>query len=462
MRSIIITRIIHQNHLTRGAGLVDGRPDRAADCARAVVAWDDNTHITFVWHELHSTQSYAVQKLANRLPAAIILLLLALTPIFNIGETGGRLLPGAFEQPRNFFAFQTPIWIKAIKDIGFWALMALGVARFLVAPKPPWQKWVGPALLLFAVMAALIATILDPSGVAPTQLYAGLRWALPLFLAFGLMGLLDAKDLHRIAALTSALLLLNLSAQLFQFANHLSVPAAGASSLFPRVGGFFYIPSTTGFFACVAAFWANAYLDGSRGKWLALAANIAAPVSIILAASAGAIATWLVMMFFLAFKNRWLKQRLLLLPIFAALIFFNINALSARTDILSYSAPKRLEIFVKAAQSIGPVSTHFGMGTNAGVILNRKLGSIDESVITDSFYTSAIINLGWVGGLVVLGLMAALAWLCLRTGQSAPIAFIALYALMALGTVFTEAFPMNMLFAAWLGAEIKSIKPNNQ
>jgi hypothetical protein len=399
-----------------------------------------------------------VQKLANRLPAAIILFLLALTPLFNIGETGGLLAPGAFEQPRNFFAFQTPIWIKAIKDIGFWALMALGLAANARARR--W--WVGPALLALAVMAALTATLFDPSGVTPVQLYAGLRWALPLFLAFGLMGLLDEKDLRRIAALVSLLLLLNLAAQLFQFVNRLSVPAAGASSLFPRVAGFFYIPSTAGFFACVGAFWANAHLDGPRGKWLALAANIAAPVSILLAASAGAVAAWLVMMFFLIAPNRWLKQRLLLLPIFAALIFFNINALSARTDILSYSAPKRLEIFANAAQGIGPVSAHFGMGTNAGVILNRKLGSIDESVITDSFYTSAIINLGWAGALVVLGLMAALAWLCLRSGQSAPIAFLALYLVMALGTVFTEAFPMNLLFAAWLGAEIKRIKANNQ
>lgn len=412
-----------------------------------------------------------MQKALNKLPPVIVLGLIALTPIFNIGETGGLLVPGAIPQPTNFFAFQTPIWIKAIKDIGFWVLMGLGVLANFRARR--W--WVVPTLLLLAVMAALLATIFDPSGVMPAQLYAGLRWALPLFLVFALQEVrhpnqhepknktLDKSDffttpsLKKIALLVSALLLLNLLAQVFQFANHLSVPAEGASSMFPRVAGFFYIPSTAGFFACVAAFWAGSYLNEGRAKWLGLAANVAAPVSIVLAASAGAIAAWLVMIFFLAFKNRWVKQRLILLPVFAALIFININVLSARTDILSYSAPKRLEIFAKAAQSIGPISSHFGAGTNSGVILNRKLKAIDESIIADSFYTSVIINLGWVGALVVLGLMAALAWLCLRSGQSVPLAFFALYAAMGLGTVFTEAFPMNLLFAVWLGANLKNL-----
>lgn len=409
-----------------------------------------------------------MQKALTKLPPIIVLGLIALTPLFNIGETGGFLMPGAIPQPTNFFAFQTPIWVKAIKDIGFWALMGLGILRMLSAPTLARRRWLLILAALFVVvMAALMRTLFDPSGATPAQLYAGLRWALPLFLAFGLMDALSEQDRRRIAMLVCGLLLLNLLAQLFQFANRLSVPAAGASSVYPRVAGFFYIPSTAGFFAATAAFWANAQPGGGRGKWLSLAANLAAPVSILLAASAGAIAAWLVMMFFVVFKNRWVRLRLALLPIFAALIFFNINALSARTDILSYSAPKRVEIFAKAAHTIGPVSSHFGAGTNAGVILNRRLNLIDESIITDSFYASVIINLGWLGALVVLGLMAALTWLCLRSGQSVPLAFAGLYLAMGLGTVFTEAFPMNLLFAVWLGSWLENQRParwltNNQ
>ena len=112
-----------------------------------------------------------------------------------------------------------------------------------------------------------------PTGVMPAQLYAGLRWALPLFLVFALQNfqgtnVASVSFLEKIALLLSILLLINLGLQIYQWAAHLAVPAQGDSSVFPRVAGFFYIPSTAGYFACVAAFWARAHLTNGRAKWL--------------------------------------------------------------------------------------------------------------------------------------------------------------------------------------------------
>lgn len=409
---------------------------------------------------------------AARAVQVTALVLIALTPLFNVGEVGPSLAPALFGPPAgsagSAFPQGTPFFIKAIKDIGLWLMLGVGLVllgqrRSAALGRASGHVTAVYAAVLAAVLASAALSLLDapsPAGAA-TQVYAGVRWALPVFVAYALMGGLDAPFAARAARVAAALLLANAAIQAVQIATGAGA-ITNASSVLPRASGFFAVPNTAGLFACVTAFAAHATFQRRTaiGVWLLAIASALA------AASAGAMVALLAAMYFLALGGRWLRLRLIALPVFALTIGLNIDALSGRTDVLSFSAPMRLTLLTNAAARAGPVSSEFGLGTNSGRLLTEATGVDQTARILDSFPATVIFNTGWLGALAFAVAFGALLALALRAGWRADasgtpradaVAFCAMLAAMCLSTSVTEAFPISLMLAVWLGVNVPQL-----
>lgn len=400
--------------------------------------------------------------LASRIVRTTALVLLALTPLLNIGEVGPGLLPAVFG---GAFPSGTPPWLKLAKDAGYWILLFAGLSglgRARAAALAPHARRVGLVfgLMLCAVAASAAASVLDapsPAGAA-TQLYAGARWALPIFLVYAMVGGVDERTLSRAAVIGVAVLAANVLVQAYQVASGAGA-IANASSVLPRASGLFAIPNTAGLFACAVAFVAHR----AEPRALAWCAWILAAISAAAAASAGAVIALLAGLYFLVFGGRWLRLRLVALPVFAIAVALNIDALAGRTDVLAYSAPMRLLLAADAASQSGLISSEFGLGTNAGVLITQATGVAQIPRILDSFPATLFYNTGWLGVVTVTAALGALFALLARHAArprhgAAPepdgIAFAAMLSAMCLSTSITEAFPVNVLLAMWLAARL--------
>ena len=144
----------------------------------------------------------------------IILVLLALTPIFNFREVLSFM---TVDRVRGGEYFNTPVYIKLIKDAGFTAIILLSILNMILTGK--FKRRAFFLAMMAGVFAALSALSYSKS---PLYAFAGLRWSLPILLIPCLIGVVDDRLMSKIAKTIATIFLLSFAVQIGQYAYHLS------------------------------------------------------------------------------------------------------------------------------------------------------------------------------------------------------------------------------------------------
>ncbi|HQV68728.1 MAG TPA: hypothetical protein PLJ62_06315 [Thermoflexales bacterium] len=382
-----------------------------------------------------------------------ILVLLLLTPIFNIGEVWKFTFGGLTDDAQLYIT--TPLWVKLIKDGVMVLLMAVtGVAalnKFRKSRRIRPIVYAYLPLLLVALVTAVYTYITNENARAKDFEYvipAGFRWLMPMFLGLFLVDWVDDDTMRQVALVCCVVFIFSFGLQIFQAFKGTTFYGRNPLGLAARVPGFFLMPATCGFFTCVTVFLSYFYL---RGSPLRVIVPLLAPVSIFLCASSTALVSFSVMLVLLSFGGKYLKFKLSLLPLIIILVFFNTEALTGRKDFDEVSGPTRLKHFVESAANTSFLSNQFGFGTNAAVLANREFKTDYNPSVLDSTYASVMLNMGWLGAAAHALLAALVLWLAWRTKRYDGFMFVVIYSLFGFSQTFTESFPMNFIFGVWMG-----------
>lgn len=381
----------------------------------------------------------------KRLMQVVILALLLSAPLYNAVEIGAYMRGVSIDQR----VAATPLAVKLVKDAGFALIFVLAL---IAGKNRPWRALAFAAPFALAALASILLTLAQP-GANPALVLAGLRWLIPFAVAAALVGVPDQDLIPQTAQALAAVFLLSFAMQVFQAFYIIPGWGFNAQGLAFRPPGIFTTANSAAFLAAISMWAAWFYLRGSplRGPVL-----LFAPVSVALAASGAGIVAVAAFVFLLMGGRRWLRARLIIGPVLAALILLALPSLTGRRDVLQGSLFGRAGIFEQASRGAGLVSSQFGAGTNSAVLLRSSALTPDAAAaIVDSTYTAALVNTGW-GGLAAFGLILIALWVmalrrAMRSGEMQPLTLLGIFTVMGFSTIISEAFPMSLVMAAAIG-----------
>lgn len=383
-----------------------------------------------------------------RISAAIqglVLIVIALTPIFSIYESLALIFGGIVDNSRAL----TPAYIKAIKDIIFVLLATIGFMG--IVRKNRVHKY-GLLFLLYLLLLVVIAFIYRDNLLV---FVAGLRWIFPLLLITFLIPYVTREFLAKIANILLGLFFLHFIFQIIQLFFAQGWFGRNALGLSLRNPGVFFIPSTAAFFTmCVLFFTMFHQHNRMYRRWVFWLS----PLSIILTASGTGIGVYPVVMTIYLASKRFFKFLPFVIVVLFSLVGYTIEDITGRDKVVEGSFATRVEIFLELIGQASFASQNFGYGTNTGVLLANQYGLGLNAMITDSTYTSIIANLGiptFVLTLFIVLLFSTVAWL---NKDKEKLIFITIFSLFSATTNIVEAFPMNLLFAILTAYYLKNYK----
>lgn len=375
----------------------------------------------------------------------LILILIALTPIFSIGEIIDLFLSRVKSRSEN----STPIYIKAIKDLGF--MIIIITSTLMVIRRGKYRKHLFYALLILfiTVVACIFSTILiGELKKAILVVIMGIRWLVPFLVTFFLVDIVNKTLLHRITKVLSVVFFIHLAlqgAQLIFMGGYYGLNFLGLAA---RVPGFFLIPSTAAFFTILVCFFQLYF--GNYSKRVQRIFILLTTFSVVITQSgAGFVVYFLVMALYLT-PQKFLKLSILCAPLMGIglLLLFVITSDRGGAAYVEASGGVRVEIMKKVITDTGLISTTFGVGTNAARILN-------SGELMDSQIASLVYNLGILFALFVIILFGCWLVLLYQRNNKMLYSFTAIYFLVGAASIFFEAFPMNLLFSVLLAFLIK-------
>lgn len=387
----------------------------------------------------------------------IILILVAITPVFNIGEVMA-FVSGTLKSQS---VIETTIYIKFIKDIGFFSIIFFSSLAIFK------KKKINRLFLIYIPLIILTTLLFVISYLNhPILALAGIRWILPVFLSFFLINHVNDKLMEEVGKVLFILILISLAAQVYQLFYASKWFGVNAFGLAGRVPGIFLIPNTSGFFVCLGLFFNYFFSKNYYKKILIL---VLGSFSIFLTQSGTAIAT-LLLAAFTVVAYKIIKRRNFIIflflfpPILVILLLATLSLLPTLTargeNILSISGASRWNFFIETLNNSQLIETEFGKGTNTSVVLQA------DSIITDSMYIAIIYNTGIIGSVIFLAMILIWLFYTVRSKRLDVICFTLIYSLFSATTNITEAFPMNLLLALGLAyyaplIPIGKIRKNN-
>jgi len=364
--------------------------------------------------------------------------MLALTPIYTIGEVFG-LLSGTI---KDVSVAQTPIYIKLLKDLFFFIIIFWGIflkIRHQTIPK------------IFILFIPLLFSLTITVFITKFNLllfYAGIRWFLPILAMFFLIGHISKILLIRISKTLFLLFLLNFLIQIWQFlfmVKFFGQSADSENNL--RNPGIFFMPGPCAFFIVICLFFLNYYEFSSKARRIV---NIIAPISILLTASGAGIASYIVILFFQYFPKFFLKFSVLLAPFIIPVFVGLIIIISGRGDIFEDSFMPRVKIFFDLFYEIPLFSDRFGSGTSSAYLASNFSGENLDSISTESTFATIIANLGVIPFLIFM--LFYLIWIVIvYVNNSRELwVFTIIFSSFGLTTQFMEAFPQSLIFSVMM------------
>lgn len=376
-----------------------------------------------------------------------ILMLLALTPFFNIGEICGLMLgKNVWGEP-----IFTPVYVKLMKDLGFLIILILGACNLKKLGKDEFRIFISsfiPLSLLTAILFFLSCKTSLFQGLV------GLRWISPVFLAIFLIGSVDENLMRKMAKITAVVFMISLAVQIWEQFIMTPVPASVKDlrgffnyhrSYDLRLNsGLFFMYHNAALFAC-AVFFLN-YFYAAKTK-LRILTLCLIPIHVLLSCSGTLLPTYILANYVAFIKGRIGKISMAVFIILCAGLLFALPYLVSRIGIMGNLIGGRAKPFIEFFHNAKPFSTRFGGGTNAMALYWQKFGGSDKGAVLDSTVNAVVVNMGLIG--LFLAISAYIIWLffVLRSGRPDAMVFTLIYSLFSLTIPVTEAFPGNLILA---------------
>lgn len=365
--------------------------------------------------------------------------MILLTPLYSIGE-----IIALFQGQLKIQASSaTPLFIKAIKDIGF--ILSI-VFSILICVNLSFQTS-RLKFFLLCIFIACSAIFLISLASYPYIAFAGLRWLAPVLLGATLIGISDKSWLTSIGRLMLFLFSIHFIAQvieLFWMPPYYGNQILFGMTLTGRVPGIFLIPSTSAFFVMITMVLGYFYVLDSKLKKRCLL--LLGSASIFLCQSGTGIVA-LGAFFTLIIFQKKIKIAIYLTPIILLISLIFLSTITQRVDVLEGSGGKRLSNFFKYLENGELISTSFGSGTNTGILIAHHTGLNLKAIVTDSIYIQIITNIGILPFLFFITLFVLWSVAMIQLNKIEIITFSLIYALFGMSKNITEGFPMNIIFS---------------
>jgi hypothetical protein len=283
---------------------------------------------------------------------------------------------------------------------------------------------------------------------------SGIRWLMPFILAIFLINHINKELLYDIGKVLFYLFIGHLILQIFQLffaGDHFGLYSFGLAKRNP---GIFFIPSTAASFTIMVLFFSKYYMSKKLAKKLIFLI----PISIFLTSSGTGIIIYIVFLILYHLKKIYLPLTPLVLIFTVILLMFLVDTLSGRAGLLEDSFGPRIIIFIDVFNNGSFSSNDFGYGTSTGYLIANKYGLDFDMAVTDSWYATSIVNLGLLNSFIIFLLIMVMFFYLSIYRKKEQLLFLIIYLLFSATTIFTESYPVNLLFAVLLAYYIQGKK----
>lgn len=357
-----------------------------------------------------------------------------ITPVLSIGEISA-LFSGVIKSQTIVL---TPIYIKALKDIIYILLLALGLVGILKNLRVYGNTyfWLFMALVTMSFLCSVSSNDL-------LVLVAGLRWILPVLTIVALYKYVDLQMQKRIAVAMICVFVFGFVLQVIQL--FFNVPWFGINKfgLNARNPGFYLMPSSMAMFSLLT--WYYTYHFCSNEHVRKCIVYLLCPLSVMLTGSATGLIVLAICFTLVAYSR--IKQKAIIF--LASMFFLSLFALylpgvTSREEIYTVSLQARIDRYSSViGLNSAIISTNFGSATNTVILIGSWMGNSDDlaGFIADSTIISIIHNTG----LLSLIIFALFVLSSLRKTMM-DYHFAIIYSLFMLTIIVFELFPANLLF----------------
>lgn len=375
----------------------------------------------------------------SSLQGRLILLGFLIVPFISIGELVALFSGQLLSQTNNLTGV-----FKFSKDLIFFLLILIGVLDYLLRNEISRKAFVFMSIVI--VIAA--PPLLFGFGNELLLIAAGLRWIIPVILPVFIFKAINKELIGRISIYIFYLFIIHLITQIFQMFFAGAWYGTSAFGLNLRNPGLFLIPNTGAFFTIACLYYSLFISDFSaRRKTFIIIASVA---SIFLTLSGTGLVVLIFVIFFYTARIQMIKWFIFLIPLGMVFLYFFATFLSARDEnYVQESGGTRLSIFFDSFMESNLVSTEFGMGTNTAVLLGK-------GEIMDSTFASLIVNLGYFGFFLGIGLILISFCYAVISKNRELFVFISIFTLFGFTTIIFEVYPANLIMAVLLVYFIKT------
>lgn len=323
---------------------------------------------------------------------------------------------------------------KIWKDIAFSIILLLGIV--LIIRNNNLNRKIH--IFYFILLCLIFSSVFYTTDIL--LLFIGIRWCMPLFLIIPFLISVDNAFMEKVTRVLFCLLIFQVISQIVE----LGIMPAIYGNRFP---GFFIYPSGAGIFAVICFLFCYVF------KYRIRIAFLLALVSLIMAKSTAGIAIFIALCGTIrgCRNSKVFVMTFFLLPLVIYAMASNLEIITGRsvTD-LSVSGGTRMEIFESNMETFSMFPEKFGTATNTAVILN-----LNGAFIADSTYTSVLVNLGIIGLLIMLLIIAFFLIYAITKKELDIMLFLIAFTLGGISVIIWELFPINLLFPVSIAYFVK-------
>jgi hypothetical protein len=317
----------------------------------------------------------------HRAQGSIIYIALMLTPLLSISEL--IVILGG-----NEGLLGIDLWkIKVSKDLLI--LLSILVAIFSSGTRRP---SISNASFIILILTMAFSIALSFFNTSIESIAAGLRWFMPFVFYLTLRS--QPQDfLIDVSRLLSALLLIGIALQLYQYYFMVGIYGLNESGFSIRNPGFFLVPSSMAAYSMATLYFVARFEPLRKLRAVAFFSTL---VSVVLTSSGTGLISFA--LFIYVYFAGGAKQRTVLIlgSILAGVFAYALLPVLTNRDDVYLSPIARLEV-ISQVMNFSKVfySNTFGAGTNTLINLNVDYLDTGQALIADSMIGSSLVNLGF-------------------------------------------------------------------
>ena len=372
----------------------------------------------------------------------IIILMIILTPIFNLGEVLNLFI----QITQNIKDNITPIYIKVIKDFLIIVLVLLLIKFHYYNLKINNNEKIFLLFILLSIPSTIYMYLTNKM-----IFLSGIRWSLPLLLTILLIRFDSIIIFNQVSKTLKIILVFHFIIQIIQFFT-LELFGVNFMGLSLRNPGIFLIPNTAGafsIFSLIYMLYASKY--NLISKWIKLL--------LILSTLLSGSSTAILILFFIIFIN-YFRKYIVLLPIFVVVpLLFGYQLLELmRPGVFNESLMPRINLLFDNFINSGIIIGDFGAATNTAVSFVNVLESSGNVISADSFWGGLPVNLGLLLFLTFFSLNLLLIFISFLDKKVENLILFASIFLFSFTSSLLESYPVNIIISILLAHTFSNLK----